>query len=173
MAKLALQGRRILVVEDEYIFADTMERDLRQAGAIVLGPVPTVDEAMALIDLNSDIDSAVLDINLGEQKVYPVLDRLLARGTYCVFATGNDLQNVPSAYRHVAHYEKPVATAFVLSRLVGPGTLQRPPIPEQKTLQTLRWQLQEQIVRAEDENLFLIAAKLHEVLDVVDAELNV
>jgi CheY-like chemotaxis protein len=171
MTGLALQDRRILVVEDEFIVADAMERTLRRAGAIVLGPVPTVAQAMALIDANSEIDSAVLDINLAGHKVYPVVDRLLARGTRCVFATGNDPNDVPVAYHHVARCEKPVESACILSWLAGIPTQPSSPAAEQQTLRTLRQQVHEQIKAADDCDLTLIAAKLYEVLDAIEAQL--
>lgn len=172
MTKPALQDRRILVVEDEFLVADAMERELRRAGAIVLGPVPTVGQAMALIDDNTDIDGAVLDINLHGQKVYPVVDRLLALGTRCVFATGNDLSDVPFAYFHVARYEKPVTSTRILSWLAEATTPELVPAPKQQTLQTMGRQLREQIAAAEDEGLTLVAAKLYEALDAVDARLT-
>jgi hypothetical protein len=40
----------ILVVEDEYFLADDIARALTGAGASVLGPVPTAEEAVDLVD---------------------------------------------------------------------------------------------------------------------------
>ncbi len=45
----SLQGRHILVVEDEYMLADELRAELTDAGAVVLGPVGSLAEAMALI----------------------------------------------------------------------------------------------------------------------------
>lgn len=45
-----LEGLRLLVVEDEYFIAiDTAEK-LAAAGAIVVGPVATVEDALMLIE---------------------------------------------------------------------------------------------------------------------------
>ena len=41
-----LAGRRILMVEDEYLMAEAMEGWLRVAGAESLGPVPSVDQSL-------------------------------------------------------------------------------------------------------------------------------
>lgn len=103
----ALQGRRILVVEDEYLIADDMRRALSMAGAEVLGPAPTVDEAIALIE-TSDVDLAVLDVNLGGSPVWPVADMLTARGVPFVLTTGYDAVALPSAYLRTPRCEKPV-----------------------------------------------------------------
>lgn len=47
--RISLAGRRVLVVEDEYLIAVEMERSLQEAGAEVAGPVPDVAQALALI----------------------------------------------------------------------------------------------------------------------------
>jgi DNA-binding response OmpR family regulator len=42
----SLVGRRILLVEDEYMIAEIMEEWLCRAGAEVIGPVPSVKQAL-------------------------------------------------------------------------------------------------------------------------------
>ncbi|MBE7246447.1 MAG: response regulator, partial [Actinomycetospora chiangmaiensis] len=61
----SLAGRRILVVEDEYIIAVEVKRWLLAAGCDVLGPVPSVDQALDLVE-DRRPDAAVLDVNLGD-----------------------------------------------------------------------------------------------------------
>jgi CheY-like chemotaxis protein len=173
MADALLQNRRVLVVEDEYMVADAMERKLRRAGAVVLGPVPSVAQALDLLELEGDIDGAVLDINLGDQKVYPVVDLLLARGTPCVFATGNDRADVPAAYAHLIRCEKPIDGACLVSALAG-GVRPDPvadvaPTPP-AALRQMRHQLLDHVQRASDLGYTLLAAKLCEALDALDLE---
>ena len=75
-----LKGRRILVVEDDYLVALTLVGILEQAGARVLGPIGTLDEAIAVVENDGkSFDAAVLDINLHGKKSYPVADALAAR----------------------------------------------------------------------------------------------
>lgn len=174
-ADALLQDRRVLIVEDEYVVAEAMERSLRRAGAIVLGPVPSVAQALALIDREGRIDSAVLDINLGGQKVYPLLDRLLAKGIRCVFATGNDPADVPTAYDHVTRLEKPVDPRHVARALADPAP--PPPSPagggaDRTTLRQLRVQLLAQVDIADTLEQTLLAARLCEAIDAVDAALG-
>ena len=102
----ALAGRRVLVVEDEYFLADDMAQALRKLGAEIVGPVPTLDKALALLAAEP-IDAAVLDINLKGQTVYPVADALIERGVPFVFATGYSQAEVPPTYRDVPRWEKP------------------------------------------------------------------
>lgn len=104
----ALLGRKVLVVEDDYFIADEMRRTLSRSGAEVLGPVASVDKALALIAASSEIDAAVLDINLRDVMVFPVADALTSRGVPFIFATGYEDMAIPSRYAHVQRYEKPV-----------------------------------------------------------------
>ena len=53
--------------------------------------------------------SALLDINLGGQMVYPVADALRAQGVPFLFATGYDAQATLPAYADVPRAEKPLA----------------------------------------------------------------
>ena len=112
-----MDGRRILLVEDDYFIADAMLGALEDAGATVLGPVSSVKEALALLDGEPEVDSAILDINLNGEMVYPVADALTARGVPFIFATGYDEAAVPPAWRHVIRCEKPVNATAVARAL--------------------------------------------------------
>ena len=85
---------RILVVEDGYIIARDIKRDLENSGYVVVGPVPPLEAAMRSLagDGERSVDAAVLDINsrYGKQLSYrppsgedrnafPVRDRLQFR----------------------------------------------------------------------------------------------
>ncbi len=102
----ALAYRRVLIVEDEYFLADDMAQVLQRFGAHVVGPVPSIDKALALL-ADEPVDAAVLDINLRGQTVYPVADALREQGVPFVFATGYDAAAVPEAYKDVPRWEKP------------------------------------------------------------------
>ena len=85
-----LKDMRVLVVEDEPLVSMLVEDELLDAGATVLGPVPSVSDALRLVEAAADggISAAVLDINLQGEAVGPVADRLVALGVPFVFATG-------------------------------------------------------------------------------------
>jgi DNA-binding response OmpR family regulator len=107
-------GRRILVVEDEYLIASEVKRWLQAAGFEVLGPVPNVDQALDLIEGRRP-DAAVLDVNLGEgDNAYPLAEKLSVMGVPYLFATGDVRLTDASAYRNRPRLEKPfVARALV------------------------------------------------------------
>ncbi len=111
---ISLCGRTILLVEDEYIIAMDMADQLRHAGATILGPAASGDEAIELIeDHVHDIDAAILDLNLGSGKTaYPIADRLAEIGVPYVFATG-EVQVLREATGPVL--EKPVIEAELLN----------------------------------------------------------
>jgi CheY-like chemotaxis protein len=105
----ALRGRRLLVVEDDFAIASDMAQVLEDAGAEVVGPAGTVEDALELVETEAvALDGAALDINLHGERVYPVADALAARGVPFVFATGYDAYVIPEAYAGVARLEKPV-----------------------------------------------------------------
>ena len=104
----ALSGHKVLLVEDDYFIADEMQRTLSKRGAKVLGPVASVDRALALIEASPKIDAAVLDINLRDVMVFPVADALTTRGVPFIFATGYEGTVIPTRDAHVQRCEKPV-----------------------------------------------------------------
>ena len=64
----ALSGRRILVVEDEMLLAMELQMILEDEGCVVLGPVPDIPRALALVE-GEALDAATLDMNLnGESR---------------------------------------------------------------------------------------------------------
>jgi CheY-like chemotaxis protein len=105
---LPLHDCRILVVEDEFFLVMDLERDLAKAGAVVIGPAPSVDQALAVIGSEPQIDAAVLDVNLMGETAYPVADELLARGIPFVFATGYGEGELDARFAQIPCFEKPI-----------------------------------------------------------------
>ena len=84
---VALQGLRVLVVEDEMMVSMLLEDMLADLGCVMVGPASRLDEAMELTD-SQDFDCALLDVNLAGQQSFPLADRLGERNTPFTFATG-------------------------------------------------------------------------------------
>jgi len=102
----ALAGRRVLVVEDEPFIAMTLEDMLTDFGCVVAGSVSQVSEALAFIE-RGGMDAAVLDVNLGAQKIDPVADELARRGFPFVFTTGYGRTGVPAPHNKRGVVQKP------------------------------------------------------------------
>ena len=113
----SLRGRRILVVEDEYFLADELNLVLKDAGAVTVGPVASVDGGLNLLAASSVLDAASLDVNLGEESVYRLADVLMARAVPFLFTTGYDHAAIPAPYAHILHQKKPVEPETVLMEL--------------------------------------------------------
>ena len=113
MAELA--GRKILLVEDEYMLATDLAQYLERHGATVVGPVGSVAQAMPLT--GAALDAAVLDINLRGERVYPVADALIARGVPIVFATGYDELLMQRPYIGRPICQKPIDKPALLTAL--------------------------------------------------------
>jgi CheY-like chemotaxis protein len=119
MGEPALHGFSILVVEDEYLLADDLVAALAAEGADVVGPVASVDDAIALLDRETRIDGAILDVNLRGAMAYPVADALMERDIPFVFATGYEQWALPQRFHEIPHIEKPFATRSLM-RLLAP-----------------------------------------------------
>ena len=111
----SLAGRRVLLVEDELMLALDVEIALTEEGAEVIGPIDDLAVGLALLDREPVLDAAVLDIDLHGEDVFPLAERLRARGVPFLFHTGHGDRTALA--RHFAGV--PVCTKPVLSeRLV-------------------------------------------------------
>jgi DNA-binding NtrC family response regulator len=117
MTDRALERCHILLVEDEYLLADELATELADRGATVLGPVPNVKSALALIDGDGPLHGAILDVNLGGEPAFPVADNLVERGVPVIFTTGYDAAALPERFRHLPRCEKPVSIARITATL--------------------------------------------------------
>lgn len=108
MADRTLEGCRVLVVEDEYLLAEELRLELEDAGAEVVGPFGTIEEAADAIGAERSLDGAVLDVNLHGKMIFDVADMLAARHVPFVFATGYDASMIPARFEATTRCEKPI-----------------------------------------------------------------
>ncbi len=114
-----LAGRRILIVEDDFFVADDFTAHLEAAGAQVVGPVASLQEAQDLIERTERLDGALLDINLQGEMAYTLADALRARGVRVVFATGYDRGAIPERYTDIPLCEKPLDPQKIAQVILG------------------------------------------------------
>jgi DNA-binding response OmpR family regulator len=123
----SLQGRKILVVEDEYLIAMTLSDILEDAGVVVAGPIGRLEEALDYVNSEgSALDGAVLDVMLHGQTSYPIADSLLASGVKFVFVTGYNERALDVAYRNYPRCQKPFEPETILSTLTAAIVRDRP-----------------------------------------------
>jgi len=110
MTAQSLSGLRILVVEDEAMISMLIEDMLLDCGATVVGPAGSVAQAMKALE-GQDIDGALLDVNLGGEKSFPIADALTERGVKFVFSTGYGEAGVIDRYPNARTLQKPFLPA--------------------------------------------------------------
>ena len=110
----ALLGRRLLIVEDDYFWANELRRALQDAGADVLEPVASVETALEILASQTVLDGATLDFKLRGKRAYAVADRLLDNAVPFLVVTGYDRIALPSAYAALPRLEKPASIRAVL-----------------------------------------------------------
>lgn len=122
MAKPAsLEGRVVLLVEDESLVSMLTEDILESAGCDVLLAM-RLTEALQ-IARRSDFDLAVLDINLGGGETsYPVAEILTKRGIPFVLATGYDRDGIDQRFQQCRRVQKPFAPQMLLEQLAAAAT---------------------------------------------------
>lgn len=111
-----MKGLRILVVEDEFLLACTLEEDLRAFGATVVGPCCNLAQA-AVATRREPFDVAVLDINLNGTMVYPLAEELRARGIPFLFLTGYGSLDLPEEFRALPRLSKPYNAAALAAEI--------------------------------------------------------
>ncbi|MBC7283277.1 response regulator [Hoeflea sp.] len=112
-------SKRILIVEDEVLLAMHLEDMLSELGHEVVGQATRIDEALELVR-ETDIDFAILDINVAGTQSFPVADILRQRGIPFTFATGYGVEGLMDGYRDCPVLQKPYAQED-LARSIAQG----------------------------------------------------
>lgn len=108
---------RILIVEDEGLVAMALEETLTAVGYEVLGPAPSTRKALDLIAAG-EVDAALLDVNLGEERVDCVARALSEAGIPFVFSTGySDTSALPPDFTDRKALKKPFRADELLNAL--------------------------------------------------------
>jgi len=107
----------VLVVEDEFLIAMDLKRDLERAGYTVIGPTATVTSALLMLDAHAP-DACVLDVNLRGEHSHAVATKLKAQNIPFILSSAyhsGDLTH--SAFKGVENLGKPAPTDKLLAFL--------------------------------------------------------
>ncbi len=88
---------KILIVDDEPLITAMMEDWLPGLGPLVVGPAHDLARAMELAA--SEIDAAIVDVSLGKDNSYPLVEALMVRGLPFALATGYGQDGIEPRYR--------------------------------------------------------------------------
>jgi CheY-like chemotaxis protein len=82
-----LIGKRVLIVDDEFVVALLIEDMMTECGCITVGPHGTVEAALNAVETEV-FDAAILDINVGGADIDPVAYALVDRNIPFMFLSG-------------------------------------------------------------------------------------
>jgi CheY-like chemotaxis protein len=101
-----LEGKRILVIEDEPLLAMDIASRLQDAGAYVIGPVGNAPAALSMIE-QYRFHAALLDANLGGHPVDDVATSLACNNVPFAFVSGYDRASLPRSFGDAELLPKP------------------------------------------------------------------
>ena len=112
-----LRGLHLLIAEDEWLLASDLATFFADMGAIILGPVATVEQAGRHAKA---AEAAILDIDLHGRHVFPIADELMRRNVPFVFFSGYDEIAIPEHLRFASSLSKTSSPAAVVDALFPP-----------------------------------------------------
>jgi len=113
-----LAGKRVLIVEDEWLVAEAIEFAVEAAGGKVVGPFPTIAQALAVLTGYGPVpDAATLNIRLADGESYPIADQLEAMNIPFLFASANGASSLPRRFARKVLLDKPVLPSKIIEAL--------------------------------------------------------
>lgn len=121
-ADLPLDGKRVLVLEDEPLISMMTEDMVVDLGGIVVGPYASLDALSAALDDGLDFDVALLDVNVNGTRSTSVAPAIAARGKPIVFCSGYDETGIEAEWRATPRLRKPFSEkdlAVMIGEVLG------------------------------------------------------
>jgi len=162
----SLVRKRILVVEDEWDTATDLADAFKSKGAAIVGPVPTVREALDVLASEPTLDGAVLDLNLRGEMAFAVADALSARGIPFIIATGYGEAALKSRHRAIPRCDKPFEPLHVVQLWSRLEARRSGPAPEKVIGNRLLASLDEQALSGLLPSLQVVDLAKRSVLDL-------
>lgn len=113
-----LVSKTILILEDEPIIGFALEDMLINLGCSGVLVASRIDEARKFIEA-SDVDAAILDVNIHGERSYPIADLLADRRLPYIFATGYGDTEHPECHRQVPTVTKPYSMEDIRAALLS------------------------------------------------------
>jgi CheY-like chemotaxis protein len=110
-------GKRVLVVEDDFLVSLTTTDFLESLGCVVVGPANCLAAALQLAQ-SEPLDAAILDINVAGEMIWPVAEELRRRDVPFLFLSAYHQPHVaPEIFAAIPHLEKPLEHFGLLRHL--------------------------------------------------------
>jgi len=109
--------KRVFIVEDETLVLFNLQDILGELGWTLVGQAMSLTQAEKLASSVEQPDAAILDVNLGGQKVFSAAAILAGRGVPIVFATGYGRDGLPPEWQDRPVIVKPYSQRDVAMAL--------------------------------------------------------
>jgi DNA-binding response OmpR family regulator len=108
-----LHGKKVLIVEDDFLTAEGLSHAIADYGFTVVGPVDTADRAVRLIGQQPP-DGALLDVRLRDGSAVEVAKVLRERGVPFVIMSGYSRDTLPPELKNAPFIAKPMAESELI-----------------------------------------------------------
>lgn len=122
----SMQGKRLLVVEDETLIAFELAAILENAAITMVGPASNVADALQII-ARDDLDGALVDGNLQGEPADEIAEALTKRGIPFLFVSGYGSDHLPRNFQDVTVVNKPFSPDQLLAAIAQFHERDRPP----------------------------------------------
>ena len=106
--KPRLEGKRILIVEDEFVSGELLRACVEREGGVPIGPALTGQIAIDLLSREQP-HAALLDVSLIDGSSVQIAGHLKARGVPYAILTGHSADSLPLELKEAPYLGKPVA----------------------------------------------------------------
>jgi DNA-binding response OmpR family regulator len=114
--KRRLQGKRILIVEDEFVVGELLRTCVEREAGVPIGPALTGKTAIDLLSREQP-HAALLDVSLIDGSSVRVAGHLEARGVPYAILTGHSAESLPRELKKAPYLGKPVAPGLLVEML--------------------------------------------------------
>jgi DNA-binding NarL/FixJ family response regulator len=112
-----LSGKRVMIVEDEFLVAMELESELMDQGCVVIGPAGRAAPALALLEDEAP-DAVLLDLNLDGETPTALAEALQRRHVPFIVVSGyGSRHQEPPILRDAPRLQKPVRQRELLAAL--------------------------------------------------------
>ena len=124
-----VRGKSVLVVEDEFIIGMMLCQELERAGAVAIGPLASVADAVKKIEAKT-VDLVILDAKLAGGSGGDLVACLKDRGIPYVVVSGYEKAGLPRELKGAPFVAKPVSMPLLLEAInvvtAAPASAPRP-----------------------------------------------
>jgi CheY-like chemotaxis protein len=113
-----LSGFRLLLVEDEPLVLMSLQDLIESLGCIVVGTATNLSEALAAISSGPAFDAAILDVQVGRERIWPAADQLVSSSIPFAFLSGYTKSTIEPRFLSMPIIAKPFSDAAVKSAVV-------------------------------------------------------